>query len=109
MTTAARVAGIALVTTWVVAVAPARGADTTDAHELRLEVGQSVSLCSTGTLLCPARDARCDDLSVVAPGADERGPLLKGVKPGTTLCSAAGASGAGARRIYRVTVVAKGP
>lgn len=78
-----------------------------DAYPLTLAVGESVALCDTGTLLCPAAGTRCDDLSVVGVGADPRGPVLKGLAPGTTLCSAATASGQGPRRVYRVTVKPK--
>lgn len=75
-----------------------------DGYPLTLEVGETVALCETGTLLCPAAGTRCDDLAVVGVGADQRGPVLTGLAPGTTLCSAATASGQGARRVYRVTV-----
>ncbi len=78
-----------------------------DGHPLRLAVGESVALCGTGTLLCPAGDTRCDDGSVVAVGGDERGPVLTALKPGSTLCSAGSASGMGQRRVYRVTVIEK--
>ena len=94
---------------FVAAMAQAAGSAADEAYPLRLEVGESVALCSTGTLLCPARDTRCDDASIVVAGADERGPVLKGVTPGTTLCSAGSASGGGSRRVYRVTVVGKPP
>ncbi len=86
--------------------APAR-AQAPDAYPLTLAVGDTVALCDTGTLLCPAAGTRCDDLSVVGVGADQRGPVLKGLAPGTTLCSAATASGQGPRRVYRVTVEPK--
>jgi hypothetical protein len=109
LTTVFRRVSIALMI-WVAAVAWAQGAGSgADEYPLRLEVGKSVALCSTGTLICPARDTRCDDASVVVAGADERGPVLKGVKEGTTLCSTGSASGQGARRVYRVTVVARPP
>ena len=78
-----------------------------DALPMRIVIGESIALCSTGTLTCPAGAVICDDLSVVSVAADERGPLLMGVKLGKTLCSAASASGAGFRRLYQVTVVPK--
>jgi hypothetical protein len=93
--------------TLVAATTSARGADPVDEpYPLRLVVGQSVALCSTGTLICPAADTRCDDGSVVAIGGDHRGPVLKAVKRGTTVCSTGSASGQGPRRVYRVTVAA---
>ncbi len=90
----------------VLAAATARaqgGGD--EAYPLTLAVGETVALCATGTLLCPAAGTRCDDTAVVEPGADERGPVLTGRRPGTTLCSAASGSGLGMRRVYRLTVV----
>lgn len=71
---------------------------------LTVQVGQSVSLCATGTIQCPAGAAICDDLRVATPVAAADGLALLGVAPGTTLCSAGAAGGGGARRIYRVTV-----
>lgn len=74
-------------------------------HPLTLRVGESIAICATGTIVCPAGAAVCDDLSVALPVGDpERGLVLKGLKPGSTLCSAAGSSGQGTRRTYRVTV-----
>ncbi len=77
-----------------------------DALPLRLAVGEVLALCETGTVICPA-SVRCDDPSIVQLGADARGALLTGVKPGSTLCSAGSASGQGMRRVYRITVVEK--
>jgi hypothetical protein len=106
MATAARITLVALAASIAVARAEAAGSPADDGgHPLRLAVGQSVALCSTGTLLCPARATFCDDTSVVVVGGDERGPVLTGMKPGTTVCSAASASGS--RRVYRVTVGTK--
>jgi hypothetical protein len=47
---------------------------------------------------------RCDDLALVAITADGRG--VKGVRPGTTLCSFDRSGGGGARQVYRIVVVA---
>jgi hypothetical protein len=80
------------------------GADP-DAFPLTVKVGQVVSLCATGTIVCPAGVAICDDPSVAVPGTAEGGLVLRGVKPGKTLCSARSAQGLGALRLYRVEVV----
>ncbi len=72
---------------------------------LQLEVGETLSLCGTGTVSCPPRAPRCDDPKLVAPEERSDGAALRGVAPGTTLCSAAGGTVLGARRVYRVTVV----
>lgn len=99
-----RIATIAVATV-LATVARAQAPDAmADAYPLTLAVGEAIALCQTGTLLCPAAATRCDDTSVVDVGADDRGPVLTGVRPGSTLCSAATASGMGARRVYRVTV-----
>jgi len=74
-------------------------------HPLKLKVGESIAVCKTGTILCPANNAICDDASVVSADVNGgEGLTFKGLKPGTTLCSAATGSGLGARRVYRVTV-----
>ena len=74
-------------------------------YVIQLRVGESVDVCQTGTIACPANNPICDDVSIV--GAEIKSPqglVFKGLKPGTTLCSAAGGSGFGLRRVYRVTV-----
>ncbi len=87
-------------------VARAQGDSASDRpFPLTVMVGESVPVCATGTLVCPAGAAACDDPSVARPESDqERGLVFKGLKPGTTLCGASGASGQGVRRVYRVTV-----
>ncbi len=75
-----------------------------DALPLPLQVGKSVALCSTGTIQCPAGNAICDDTSIVAVESSDAGLVLRGLKPGTTLCSAASGGGAGQRTVWRVTV-----
>jgi hypothetical protein len=60
-----------------------------------LEVGEE----RTGLGVMP----RCDDLSVVAVTADGRG--LRGVRPGTTLCSFDRSGGGGARQVWRIEIV----
>ncbi|HMK72747.1 MAG TPA: hypothetical protein VK454_05385, partial [Myxococcaceae bacterium] len=103
-------------TTWIAAaalLAPlAAGAQASDAnapYSLSMKVGQSIELCQTGTITCPAGSAICDDPSVVAWENGEAGLVFKGLKPGTTLCSAGTAGGQGFRRVFRVTVAADRP
>jgi len=88
-------------------LALAGGARADDAPlPLTLRVGQAVSLCKTGTIQCPAAAPICDDVGVATAFDGPDGLAFKGVGPGTTLCSAGSAGGSGARRVYRVTVVA---
>jgi hypothetical protein len=106
MTTVARIV-LTTLALGIAGVAYGQDAGAMEPHPLRLQVGESVAICSTGTIVCPAAATLCDDLSVVSVGADERGPVLRGIREGTTLCSSGSASGAGFRRVYRVTVVPK--
>jgi hypothetical protein len=76
-----------------------------DAFPLEVRVGKSVAICKTGTILCPAGNAICDDDTIVGVEASADGIVFRGRKPGTTLCSAASGSGAGMRSVYKVTVV----
>lgn len=75
-----------------------------DPYPLHVSVGQGAAICKTGTILCPAGAAMCDDPKVAVPELGPDGVEFKGVGPGSTLCSAGSASGKGARRVYRVTV-----
>jgi len=89
------------------AAGPALAGDDPDApFPIELRVGETVDLCATGTLVCPAGAARCDDLGVARPEAGPKGLLLRAVAVGETLCSAGSAAGAGGRQVYRVKVVA---
>jgi hypothetical protein len=45
---------------------------------------------------------RCDDLSIVAVTASGRG--VRGLRPGTTICSFDRSGGGGIRSVYRVVV-----
>ena len=81
------------------------GAPADDAISLTVKVGEVVALCATGTIICPAGAAICDDPGVVMPETTGEGLVLRGVKPGKTLCSALSAQGLGFRRVYRVEVV----
>ncbi len=83
---------------------PALAADPPDApYPLTITLGRILALCRTGTIACPAREAICDDPAIATPDDTPDGLGLRGVAPGTTLCSARGASWQ--RRVYRVTVV----
>jgi hypothetical protein len=81
---------------------------TEGALPLRVELGRSLALCETGAVLCPAT-VMCDDPSIVTITSDQRGLVLVGAKLGATICSANSASGAGMRRVFQITVVAKPP
>jgi hypothetical protein len=88
---------------------PARGEQATGdprvdgALPLRLEVGQSLKVCETATLICPAQAPICDDGQVATWSFGPDGLEFNGVAPGETLCSAESANRL--RRVYRVTVV----
>jgi hypothetical protein len=73
--------------------------------ELTLQVGKALDVCATGTILCPASNARCDDPRVVVGEMTEAGLVFRGLMPGTTLCSAASLNAQGLRRVYRITVL----
>ncbi len=73
-------------------------------HVLQIRVGASVAICKTGTILCPAGAATCDDPAVAVAQFTEEGVAFKGLKPGATLCSARAASGQGRSTLYRVVV-----
>jgi hypothetical protein len=74
-------------------------------YPLEIKVGKTVAICKTGTIQCPASAATCDDTSIASVDSSETdGLLFKGLKPGTTTCSAAATSGFGARRVYKVIV-----
>ncbi len=106
MPAAPRLAGLALLALAAVTRADDASPAPDQPYPIRLRVGESVSLCATGTLLCPAAGVRCDDQSIAVAEMNAGGPFLRGASPGVTLCSAASASGAGPRRVYRVTVAA---
>ena len=71
-------------------------------YPLNVGVGQAVSICTTGTIVCPARSPICDDTSVATVRDGENGLEIVGVKPGKTLCSVVSATAF--RTIYAVTV-----
>lgn len=95
----------------VLGAAGARAAEKTgdprldEAYPLRLEVGKSVKVCETGTLMCPAEAPICDDPKIATWSFGPDGLEFEGVSPGQTFCSAG--SALKLRRVYRVTVAAR--
>lgn len=71
-------------------------------YPINIGVGQAVSICTTGTIICPPRSPICDDTSVATVRGGENGLEIVGVKPGKTLCSVVSATAF--RTIYAVTV-----
>jgi hypothetical protein len=69
---------------------------------VELAAGGIYDVCSSGQVVCPARNPICDDPKVVTPVDLPNGLGFKGVSPGTTLCSVG--SAAGPRRVFRFTV-----
>jgi len=69
--------------------------------EVVLGVGQIFPVC--GLVTCPA-SGFCDDPKVASPVGTASGLGWKAIGVGATLCSAGSASGAGYRRVFRVTV-----
>jgi hypothetical protein len=76
----------------------------TAAIEVSLEVGQTLAICGTGAVTCPA-SGFCDDPKVATGAGTPSGLGWKAVGVGVTLCSAGAASGAGQRRVFRVHVI----
>jgi hypothetical protein len=83
----------------------AAGADDQPAP-IEVEVGQTFNVCKAKLIVCPVSTSICDDpkVAVVENGAE--GAVVRGVAPGTTLCSVRG-PGAALFRLMKVTVVAK--
>ena len=73
-------------------------------YPLHIKIGESLALCKTGTILCPAAVPICDDGTLIEFELNADGLAFRGLKAGETLCSAASLSGQGLRRVYRVTV-----
>jgi hypothetical protein len=71
-------------------------------YPVALGVGESFDVCASGAVVCPASIPICDDTKVVTAVDLPGGLGFKGVAPGTTLCSAASATGP--RRVFRITV-----
>ncbi len=66
-------------------------------------VGEAVNVCKAGLIVCPVSSFICDDAKVAVVENGAEGAMLKGLSPGTTLCSVRGHGGA-FRRLIRVTV-----
>lgn len=71
-------------------------------YPITVGVGKAVSLCTTGTMICPAYAPICDDTSVATMRGGTNGLEIVGVMPGKTLCSASSANFV--RVVYAVTV-----
>ena len=65
-------------------------------------VGEAVDICATGTMMCPAYDPICDNISVATMRRGPKGLEIVGVQPGKTLCSASSANFV--RVLFAVTV-----
>ena len=74
-------------------------------YPVRLRVGQTFSVCRSGTIICPAVAPICDNPSVATGELSPEGLVFLAVEPGTTLCSAGSGSAEGPRRVYRIKVV----
>jgi hypothetical protein len=72
------------------------------APAVTLKVGESLRICETRTVICPALAPICDDGSLVAIRDQGKGLELVGLKPGKTLCSVMSANQA--RQVFAVTV-----
>ena len=97
------IALVALLFTVIAGYSVAQGQPTADmGHPINLGVGQAVSVCKTGTVICPVRSPICDDISVATVRSGRDGLEIVGVKPGATLCSVVSLTGL--RTLYAVTV-----
>ena len=76
--------------------------DANAGHPITVGVGQGVSVCKTGTVICPVRSPICDDISVASVRDGKDGLEIVGVKPGKTLCSVVSLTGL--RTLFSVTV-----
>ena len=57
-------------------------------YPITLGVGETVNICDTGTMSCPAYNPICDNITVATMRDGPRGLQIVGVSPGKTLCSA---------------------
>jgi hypothetical protein len=73
------------------------------ATPIEVTVGETVALCERQLVHCPVSTFLCDDPKVALVRHGPAGAELKGISPGTTLCSVTGAQGA-FRRMLRVSV-----
>ncbi len=70
---------------------------------VRLDAGEKVNLCQAGLAMCPASAFLCDDPRIAIVENGPGGVELKGLAPGTTVCSVLG-PGQAFRSVLRVTV-----
>ena len=68
-----------------------------------LGVGKALNLCSAGLAFCPVTSFMCDDPKIALIENGPAGAELKGIAPGTTICSLLG-PGRAFPRVFRVTV-----
>jgi len=78
------------------------GSPRNEPYPVKLQAGETFKVCESGQIVCPAISPICDDPKVSVPVDTPDGLGFKGVAPGTTLCSAASATGP--RRVFRITV-----
>jgi hypothetical protein len=71
-------------------------------YPITVGVGQTVNICTTGTVICPVRFTMCADTSIATIQEGDNGPEIVGIKPGTTLCYTTSANAV--RFVYAVTV-----
>ena len=74
-----------------------------DGRPVKVAVGEVLKLCQAGLAMCPASAFLCDDPKVARIENGPEGVELKGIAPGTTLCSVLGRDLA-FRSILEVTV-----
>ena len=99
--------GLALISLLIAVTLPPVAAQDTPAaadkpYPITIVVGQAVSICTTGTVICPVRFTTCANTTIAAIREGDRGPEIVGVKPGTTLCYTTSANAV--RFTYSVTV-----
>ena len=74
-----------------------------DGRPVKVAVGEVLKLCQAGLAMCPASAFLCDDPKVARIENGPEGVELKGIAPGTTLCSVLGRDMA-FRSVLEVTV-----
>lgn len=74
-----------------------------EGRPVRLAVGEVVKLCKAGLVMCPASTFLCDHPEIALIENGPEGVELKGVAPGTTVCSVLG-PGQAFRAVLEVTV-----
>jgi hypothetical protein len=72
------------------------------AYPVELQTGEIFRVCKSGKVVCPVFTPICDDTKIIMLVDTPDGLGLKGIAPGTTLCSVG--SSVGPRRLFRITV-----